>query len=61
MEEQFNIPRMIDERISGIAIPELEKLFYHHAGKSISTLKIVVASIGFGLGCIEILLIRQGI
>jgi len=58
MEEQFNISKMIDERINGIAISEVESLFHHHTQRSITALKIVVAALGFGLGCIEILLIR---
>lgn len=58
MEEQFNISKMIDERVNAIAIPEVERLFYRHAGKGITVLKIVIGTIGFGLGCIEILLVR---
>lgn len=58
MEEQFNISKMIDERINGVSTFEVEGLFYKHAGKAITTLKIVVGALGFGLGCIEILLTR---
>ena len=55
MEEQFNISKLIDERVNAVAIPEIERLFYRHAGKGIATLKIVVGALGFGLGCLEIL------
>jgi uncharacterized membrane protein YheB (UPF0754 family) len=56
MEEQFNISKMIDERLSGIATPELESLFHRYTGKAITALKITVGVMGFALGCIEILL-----
>jgi len=57
VEKQFNIQKMIDEKLSAVSMEEIEKLFYSQAGKGILTLKIAVAAAGFALGFIEIYLV----
>ena len=55
VEKQFNIQKMIDEKLKTIPMQQIEKLFYREAGKGILTLKIFIAILGFSLGWIEIL------
>jgi uncharacterized membrane protein YheB (UPF0754 family) len=57
VEEQFNIQKMIGEKLNAISINEIEKLFYQHAGRSITMLKISAAMLGILSGMFEVLLL----
>ncbi|MFI5135855.1 MAG: hypothetical protein ACHQD9_08385 [Chitinophagales bacterium] len=57
VEKQFNIQKMIDEKLSAVSMQEVEKLFYSQAGKGILTLKISAAATGLTLGVIELLIV----
>ena len=58
VEEQFNVKKMIAEKVSAVSIKDFENLFYQYAGKSILSLKIFVAALGLLLGGVEIWLLR---
>ncbi len=59
VEEQYNIKRMISDKVNAVSIPEMQNLFLRYAGKSITTLKMVVAVIGFALGIAEVLIVTN--
>lgn len=57
VDKQFNIQKMIDEKLNNVSMEEIEKLFYQQAGKGILSLKIFSALAGFILGWLELFLI----
>ncbi|HYV94436.1 MAG TPA: hypothetical protein VE978_21870 [Chitinophagales bacterium] len=59
VEEQFNVKKMINDKVNAVSMNDLEKLFYQYAGKSILALQISVAALGLLLGAIEILLMKM--
>jgi uncharacterized membrane protein YheB (UPF0754 family) len=58
VEEQFNVKKMITEKVNEISMKDFESLFYQYAGKNILALKISVAALGLLLGGIEIWLMK---
>ena len=57
VEKQFNIHKLLDEKLNQDSVGKLEKIFYQQAGKAILSLKLIVAFLGLLLGLAEILII----
>lgn len=58
LEKKYDVQKLITEKLSQNSAKEMEEAFYRQAGKGIFQLKVFCATIGFGLGWLEVLLTR---
>jgi len=59
VEKQFDVKKMITEKMNTVSVQQIEKLFYEQAGKNITSLKAGIAVLGFALGWLYVFLVHS--
>jgi uncharacterized membrane protein YheB (UPF0754 family) len=58
VEQEFDVQKLISEKMSAWDTAAIENVFRREAGKGILSLKLVVAFLGFALGWLEVALLK---
>lgn len=58
VEQEFNVEKLIAEKVHSVSPDQIEMMFRREAGKGILWLKIFSASLGFAIGWLELLLLQ---